>query len=126
MFFSVKNVGVVVLCPWIFCSPVAINNKYYRLVKLYLARWKRRYDGICRGYGVRLKSKRQTDGVSLCFVLETKLPAAGWQAVVNSADCQDCDAARCPPFFLLWFYYLFVITVWPKAEAGAAGMTQQV
>lgn len=26
MFFSVKNVGVVVLCPWIFCSPVAINN----------------------------------------------------------------------------------------------------
>lgn len=27
-----------------------------------------------------------------------KLPAAGWQAVVYTADCQGCDAARCPVF----------------------------
>lgn len=41
------------------------------------------------------------DGVSLCFVLGTKLLAAGRQAVVNSADCQGCDAVGCRPVFVV-------------------------
>ena len=64
-------------------------------------------------------------GRPCALFLEAKLPSGEWQAVVNSADCQGCDAARCHPVFVVALL-LLQITIWPKAEAGAAGITQQV
>lgn len=44
-----------------------------------LATWKRRYDSICWGYGVKIEKETQAkrDRVSLWFVVEAKLLAAG-------------------------------------------------
>lgn len=44
--------------------------------------------------------------MSLCCVLASKLPMAGWQAAVNSADCQGCSAVCCPRIFAVAFLFI--------------------
>lgn len=67
-----------------------------------MAGWMRSYYGACWAHGIKIENRgKWRDGVPLCFVLGPKLPAAGWHIVVNSANCQGCDAARCPPVFVV-------------------------
>lgn len=44
---------------------------------------------------------------------------------MNSEDCQGCNVARCSPVFVEALLFIEII-IWPEAEAGAAGITQQV